>query len=328
MQRVAGLKGDDVGVAGLDQPLADLARIKSQLAEVVARWQAQHLQASRDVQRPPAEHLHDQWMPKVARGKYLVCDLVAIPRVDLLDGEDGQEVVLWRAQGDVGVQVQVRARLDRQRDRDREQVATSQAHLVEYALVVVAAHEAVERRERTRRKQLEVAHRALGQLNAGQPRRVRLQLGGCFVRDNKVHEPVAARRDQTRLGFPHCLRRQDASTVIPRTRPLPGGLARASCATRAPANSPTSGRAGVVKRSSTAMMTCTAVRNSTTPRKLRLSANCPGPRVRAPPARAPAAAAPAQPPRSRSAPTRAGGARPPGGRACVRPRSRHGASTT
>src|SRR5205823_11965077 len=108
-------------------------------------------------------------------------------------------------------------------------------------------------------QQLEVAHRALSELNTGQRGRVRLQVRRRLLCDQQIYQAPTVGRDELH-GHPWAYR--TATRCRARTR----------CASRAPANSPTSGRAGVVKRSSTAISTWTAVRKTMTARKLSANA--------------------------------------------------------
>ena len=97
----------------------------------------------------------------------LVGDVVAVPPVDLVHAEDGEEIVLRGAQGDVGVQVKLSALLDGQADRYGKELPAGQPHVFKHALVVEATHEAVQWREGADGQQLEIARGALGKLQAG-----------------------------------------------------------------------------------------------------------------------------------------------------------------
>ncbi len=183
-------------MAGVLETVAHFNRCEAQLAKVVARRQPQHLQPTRDVQQPPAAHLDDQRMAQIARQKYLVGDLILIPGVDLVDGQNGQQVVFGRTQRDVGVQPGCVISVDRQCDRHGEEMAVGEPHLVEHALVVSLAHEPIERRKPAGGEQLEIAHRAFRQLQAGQCRSVRLELVARLLGYQEIHELAAVRRNQ------------------------------------------------------------------------------------------------------------------------------------
>ena len=257
VERVARLKGDHIAMAGALQAHADLSWQQAQLTKVVARRQPQHPHPARDIQRTPALHLDHQRVTQVARAEDSVGDFVAVPAVDLLHRQDGQEIVRRSPQRNVRVQVDIRIGLGWQRDWNGKERPACQPHLVHDALMVQAAHEAVQRREAANRQQLQVAHRALGELHAGQPGRVVLQLFDVLIASEQIDEPASIRRDHW------------AYLTATDCRP------RASPANRAPANTPISGNAGVVNRSSTPITTWTTVRNTTTARKLNASAAVP-----------------------------------------------------
>src|SRR5260221_3771151 len=62
--------------------------------------------------------------------------------------------------------------------------------------MVGLAHEAVERRERAARQQLQIANRPFRDLNRGEPACVGLQCIQIARRDHEVHELASVRRDE------------------------------------------------------------------------------------------------------------------------------------
>ena len=92
-----------------------------------------------------------------------------VPFIDLLDGHDRQELILQTAKGNLLPKANGLGGVHRQCDRDGKHPTALQPHLFDDAVVILFAHEAVERRESTHRQQLEVAHRPFGNLDGRKP---------------------------------------------------------------------------------------------------------------------------------------------------------------
>ena len=163
--------------------------------------QRQHAQRSRQVEAAPARHLRHQRVRRILRAEDLLRRRRPLPRVDLLDGHHRQQVVLAVAQRDLAVVVQVVDALHRQRHGDGEERAVGQAHLCQHALVVGAAHEAIQRRKGARRQQFQVAQRAVGELDRRQRVGMRAQRFMLVRRDDQVDQAAAVWLNQARLGF-------------------------------------------------------------------------------------------------------------------------------
>ena len=88
----------------------------------------------------------------------------------------------------------------RQRHRNGPGQPVGQPPLADHALVVGAAHEALERRERADGDHLEVGELAHVQLDARQLERARAQLGGAVGVGDAVDELAAVRRDGVLFG--------------------------------------------------------------------------------------------------------------------------------
>ena len=87
--------------------------------------------------------------------------------------------------------ISARGRVDRETDRERPRKAAREVHLLDDALVVGLAHEALERRERARSDHVEV-----GELPRGEDNHLeRAEILGCVARP--VDERAAVWRDQT-----------------------------------------------------------------------------------------------------------------------------------
>src|SRR5262245_23305169 len=82
--------------------------------------------------------------------------------------------------------------LDGEADGERPREAVREVHVLDDALVVLAAHEALERRERARCEHVQVRHLARGQRDDGQRLEVVRPLAGA------IHEHAPMRRDQRR----------------------------------------------------------------------------------------------------------------------------------
>ena len=204
VQRVAGLERHHIGMAELRQPGAGLRRGQAQIDEIVVFRQVQHAQPAGDVELAPAMHLGHQRMAQVQRAEGLLGDLVEVPGVDLLDRHHRQQFVLVVAQGDVGVEGDLRAGGHRQGDGDREQRAVGQAHGVQHGLVIGLSHEAIQRREGADGQHLQVARRAVGDLDRRQLAGVGLEFFLLVEWHEKIDQLAAVGRNQ-RCGRNHFL---------------------------------------------------------------------------------------------------------------------------
>jgi hypothetical protein len=196
VERVAGLEGDHVGSAELRQAGAGLGRREAQLLKVVVPRELEHAQPAGQVEPAPAMHLGHQRVAGVGGGEDLARDRVAVPGVDLFEGQHGQQLVLGVAQGHVGIELERVARLDWQGDGDGEDVAAGQAHLGADARKVGLAHEAVQGREGAGGQQFQVAHDPLRNLQRRQAAGLRLEGLGGLARDHQVHQRAAIRADK------------------------------------------------------------------------------------------------------------------------------------
>jgi hypothetical protein len=82
-------------------------------------------------------------------------------------------------------------------------VPVGEAHLVDDALVVGPAHEAVEGRKGAGGQELQVADRAVGELEAGEAAGVGAHLGQLLGRHQEVDEATAVRFDHGRCLLRH-----------------------------------------------------------------------------------------------------------------------------
>src|SRR2546421_7444948 len=97
-----------------------------------------------------------------------------VVRIDLVDVEHGEQPALLVGECDT---LALRRRVDGQADGQRPRQAVREPHLVDDALVVVPAHEALERRERAGPDHVEVGDLARGERDALEP----LDVGGALI---------------------------------------------------------------------------------------------------------------------------------------------------
>jgi len=87
--------------------------------------------------------------------------------VDLVHAHPGDQVVIGVAEGDFLPFVNAVQLGYRQGDRDRPDQPVCQPHIVQHAVIIGLAHEAVERRESAKGQQFQVAQTARRQLQGG-----------------------------------------------------------------------------------------------------------------------------------------------------------------
>ncbi len=203
MQRIACLEGDDVVVAVLVQQTARFGRRATQEAKVLVRRCLQHLESAGKVERTPAVHFRDQGVARVQTAEDLQRGLLTVPGVDFLHRQDGQQVVLAVAQGDVLVKVEVNVCADRQGDGNGEEHAIGQAHRFQHAKVIRLAHEAIQWRETAGGQQLQIAERPFAQLDGGQRSGVGAGRFQLLRGNQQVDQGASPGGDETGSGVSH-----------------------------------------------------------------------------------------------------------------------------
>ena len=190
VDRVARLEPDDAAPAALGELGSRLGRVLRQLGER-RLGPLEHRDASREVERLLLVQPRDTGMRIVGRAECLLRLPLSVVLVRLADVEHGDELAALVGERDT---VARRRRLDGQADGQRPRQAVREPHRVEHGLVVLVAHEALERRQRTAGDHVQVGELARGQRHDLE----RLDVVGPFTRP--VDERAAVRRDQLGLG--------------------------------------------------------------------------------------------------------------------------------
>nr|QEO74787.1 hypothetical protein [uncultured bacterium] len=82
-------------------------------------------------------------MTRALRPENLSCLFIQVPLINFLHSHHRQQIIVRVAQRYVLIKTNSSARFDRQSNRDGEQVAAAQTHLIEYAFIITARHEAI-----------------------------------------------------------------------------------------------------------------------------------------------------------------------------------------
>ena len=158
--------------------------------------QVEHARPAGEVVRGPAGRFGNQRVGRVGGAQHRAHLAQRVVRVDLVDVEHGQDGALLVGEGDLAGRAPQGVGAHRHGERYGKHRAVAQAHLAEHGLVVVAPHEAVERREGADGQHLKVV------LGAQRERdRVELLCSGeqgrpFVVGGHQVHQAAAEGRDQ------------------------------------------------------------------------------------------------------------------------------------
>ena len=169
-----------------------------QLDKVVALRQRDDSEGPGHVRLPPRVHLGDQRVANVGGAEDPAGLVREVPCIELLDPHDRHDVVVRGAEHQLHAFLEPSRIRDGQRDGNREQHSSAQPHLLDDAKVVRASHEPVERRERARGQQLEVAQRPRRKLDRGQARRTGAGLAVLIVAGREIDEPASIGIDEPR----------------------------------------------------------------------------------------------------------------------------------
>ena len=185
---VARLEGDDVAVTHGREALARLRRREAQRAVEAVPRQVEHLGPAGEVVRRPALGLAHQGVRGVGAAQHRAHLAHAVVPVDVVDLEHGEHLRLFVDERHLA-RVPQGAAGHRHGQRDGEHGAVVQAHLAQHRLVVVARHEAVDRRERAHGQHLEVVLAAQRERDLGQvPGAVVQRLALRLVVDDEIDE--------------------------------------------------------------------------------------------------------------------------------------------
>ena len=194
VDRVSGLEADDPLPALLGEDPARLGRVERELG--VRRLRPlEDRHAAGEVERVLRVEPRHAGMRLVRRPEAALRLTLAVVGEDVLDVECGEEAAALVRECDP---LAGRRPLDREADGERPRRAVREAHVLDDALVVGAAEEAFERRERADREHVEVGELSRGQRDALEALDAVRRIPG------PVDEPAAVRPDQP------CLRGNDA----------------------------------------------------------------------------------------------------------------------
>ena len=165
----------------------------------------------------------DPGMRLVRRAEAVLRLALLVVVVDLLHLEHGQRAAFAVGERDA---VPLRRGLHRETDRHRPREPVREVHVLDDALVVLAAHEALERRQRARREHVQIGHL---------PRRERDRLERVEIvrpRAGPIDQRSPVWLDQTCLSACHCDCPRDFAHAgtSSSTRPSSASLPRISCA--------------------------------------------------------------------------------------------------
>ena len=218
VDRVAGLEADDAPPAPVGELRPRLRRIARQLREGGLR-SVEDGDLAGEVEILLRVEPSDPGMRLVGRPEALLGLPLLVVLVDLLDVEHGEWTAALVREDDP---VAARRRRDRQGDGQRPREAACEPHVVHDPLVVLLAHEALERRERAGREHVQVGHFTRRERD----RLERLEVGGPFA--GPVDERPPMWLDQTCPGdCPHDMAHAGTSSS---TRPSSASLPRISWA--------------------------------------------------------------------------------------------------
>ncbi len=176
-----------------------LRRRRAQVAEIIVTRQLKAMHLAAQVERMAAlQQVAHAGMLAIGRAEYLLRLERAIGFPAVLDIEDGEDDAFLIAQGDLFRVAHCLGEflVDVERDRHRPQVAVGQAHRVAHGFVIVAPHEAAQRRERACQQHFQVAQLARGQVPRGQCRSLALERFDFGGRDEAINEVATMRCDQ------------------------------------------------------------------------------------------------------------------------------------
>ena len=101
VHRVSRLEGDDVRSAQRGEARAHFLGRQAQLVEVDVLRQTQNAERARHAAPPPTFHLADEGVRRVGFAEHARRFAVSVPFVDLADRQDGEDLVLRVAEGDL-----------------------------------------------------------------------------------------------------------------------------------------------------------------------------------------------------------------------------------
>ena len=186
VDRIAGLEADHAPPAALGECRPRVGGVESQL-----RKRRGHPVEDRDpsgqVERVLLVQPGDAGVLAVGGPEAALGLPLLVIGVGVLDVEDGEQPAVLVGERDA---VCLRSRLDGEADGERPRQAVREPHLLDHALVVVRAHEALERRERTAGEHVEVGDLARRQGDRLEP----LDAVGALAQP--VDERASVRMDQ------------------------------------------------------------------------------------------------------------------------------------
>jgi hypothetical protein len=156
---ISRLKSNDAPPATLRERGAGVGRVERELRER-RRDAVEHRDPPGEVEGVLVEEARDPRMVGVGGAEAALGLALLVVLVDLADLEHREQPPLLVGQRDA---VAFRSCGDRQADGQRPRQRVREPHVLDHALVVVATHEALERRERAGREHVEVGDFARGQ---------------------------------------------------------------------------------------------------------------------------------------------------------------------
>ena len=123
VQRVSGLKRNYVCVSNSFKFPAHFRWRQAKFIEIVAGRKLQHPQPARYIELPPTLHLCHQGVFGILSAKDALRGFGYVPVIDFFNAQDGEQLVLGTAQGQVAVQAKLWTRIDGQRQRNWKDVA-------------------------------------------------------------------------------------------------------------------------------------------------------------------------------------------------------------
>src|SRR5262245_8048614 len=190
VDRVTGLEADDAAPASFLERLARVRGIQGELGEG-RRGAVEDGHLAGDVQPMLRVEARDSGMGLVRRAEAALGFALLVVFEHLLDLEDSQRRPFAVGEGDA---VSFGRRFDGQAHRKRPGEPVREVHVLHDALVVVTAHEALERRQRAGGEQVQVGHLTRREPEGLEPAEI------VRTRSRTIDESAAVRLDQARLG--------------------------------------------------------------------------------------------------------------------------------
>ena len=160
MHGIAGLEGHHIRISHLRQQFAHFGGGAPQFREIEVLRHLQHFEGTAEAELAPGEHLPVGGVFFIRASQTLGRFFMRIGFEDLVHAHPGDQVVIGIAQGDFLPFFDAVQLGDRQGDGNRPDQPVGQPHVVQHAVIIGLAHEAVERGEPAKGQQFQVAQTA------------------------------------------------------------------------------------------------------------------------------------------------------------------------